>query len=156
MLLSYLHFCLKFVFTLIKLLKRREIFVILSKLCVFFNSYISSHTFIVGICLNLYIYIYIYIIYIYIYIYINIYIYIYIYIFIYIYIYIYIYICIYIYIYLYIYIYIYIYQSKSIFKIFSADAFISLFTNVTNLHINKYKVKSGTLQKFPMRNKPYK
>ena len=30
---------------------------ILSKLCVFFNPYISSHTFIVGICLNLYIYI---------------------------------------------------------------------------------------------------
>ena len=34
MLLSYLYFCLKFVFTLIKLLKRGEIFVILSKLCV--------------------------------------------------------------------------------------------------------------------------
>ena len=60
---------------LIKLLKRREIFVILSKLCAFFNPYISSHTFIVGICLNLYIYIYI-----------NIYIYMYIYIYIYIYI----------------------------------------------------------------------
>ena len=38
-------------------------------MCVFFNPYISGHTFIVGICLNLYIYIYIHI-YIYIYIYI--------------------------------------------------------------------------------------
>ena len=36
MLLSYLYFCLKFVFALIKLLKRREIFVISNKLCVFF------------------------------------------------------------------------------------------------------------------------
>ena len=26
------------------------------------------------------------------------------------------------------------------------------FTNVTNLHINKYKLKSATLQKFPMRH----
>ena len=58
MLLSYLYFCLKFVFTLIKLLKRREIFVISNKLCVFFNPYISSHTFKVGIC---YIYIYVYV-----------------------------------------------------------------------------------------------
>ena len=60
--------------TLVKRLKRREIFVILNKLCVFFcffNPYISSHTFKVGICLNIYIYIYIYIYYIiYIYIYI--------------------------------------------------------------------------------------
>ena len=37
---------------MIKLLKRREIFVILNKLCVFFNPYISSHTFKVGICVN--------------------------------------------------------------------------------------------------------
>ena len=27
-----------------------------------------------------------------------------------------------------------------------------LFTNVTNLHIHKYKVKSAAIQKFPMRN----
>ena len=33
-----------------------------------------------------------------------------------------------------------------------ADAFFSLFTNVKNIHINKYKVKSATLQKFPIRN----
>ena len=78
-----------------KLLKRRELFVVLNKLCVFFYPYISSHTFKVGICLFiLYIYMYIYkyicdyiwyildtIIYIYIYfIYIYIYI-IYIYVF---------------------------------------------------------------------------
>ena len=55
MLLSYLYFCLKFVFTLIKLLKRREIFVILSKLCVFF---------LIHICIYIYIYKYIYILYI--------------------------------------------------------------------------------------------
>ena len=36
-------------------------------MCVFFNPYISVHTFIAGICLNLYIYTHIYI-YIYIYI----------------------------------------------------------------------------------------
>ena len=34
----------------------------------------------------------------------------------------------------------------------SADALFSLFTNVRNSHINKYKVKSATLQKLPMRN----
>ena len=49
--------------------KRREIFVILNKLCVFFLPYISSHTFKVGISLNTNIYIYIYI-YTYIYIFI--------------------------------------------------------------------------------------
>ena len=56
MLLSYLYFCLKFVFTLIKLLKKREIFVILNKLCVFFNPYISSHTFkVVYMCICIYV-----------------------------------------------------------------------------------------------------
>ena len=34
----------------------------------------------------------------------------------------------------------------------SGDAIFSLFTNVTNLHINKHKVKSATLQKFPISN----
>ena len=34
----------------------------------------------------------------------------------------------------------------------SADAFFSLYTTVTNLHINKYKVKSATLQNFPVWN----
>ena len=34
----------------------------------------------------------------------------------------------------------------------SADAFFSLYTNVTNLHINKYKVKSATLQNFSVWN----
>ena len=48
------------------------IFVILNKVRVFFLPYISSHTFKVGICLNMYIYTYIYI-YIYIYIYTPIY-----------------------------------------------------------------------------------
>ena len=36
MLLSNLYFCLQFDVTLTKLLKRREIFVLLNKLCVFF------------------------------------------------------------------------------------------------------------------------
>ena len=36
--------------------------------------------------------------------------------------------------------------------IFSADAFFSLFANATNLHINKYKIKSANLQKLPLRN----
>ena len=34
----------------------------------------------------------------------------------------------------------------------SGDTFFSLFTNVTDLQIYKYKVKSATIQKFPMRN----
>ena len=33
-----------------------------------------------------------------------------------------------------------------------ADAFFSLFTNVTNLHTRKYKGKSAALEKFPKRN----
>ena len=32
-------------------------------------------------------------------------------------------------------------QSKPIFKNISADTFFSLITSITNLHINKYKVK---------------
>ena len=64
-------------FKITKLLKRREIFVILNKICAFFLPYISSYTFKVGICLNIYVYIYVYI-YICIYICICKYIYIYI------------------------------------------------------------------------------
>ena len=56
------------------------------------------------------------------------------------------------YIYIYI-IYIYIILFHILYVVYySADAFFSLFTNSTNLHINKYKVKSATLQKFLMRN----
>ena len=54
MLLSYLYFCLKFVFTVIKLLKRREISALLNKLCVLFLVHIFQVT------LHIYIYIYIY------------------------------------------------------------------------------------------------
>ena len=90
-----------------KLLKRREIFVVLIN-CVFFYSYIWSHTFKVGVCLyiyKIYIYIYIYIYNKYLYVYIYICIYLYICICIYIHIcHMYIYICIYVYIYLYVYI----------------------------------------------------
>ena len=72
----------------------------------------------------------------------------------------YLYICIYIiYIYVYIYIHIHVFrpaQDSSVWlgltSHISADAFFSLFTNVTNLHIQKYKVKSATMQKLPMRN----
>ena len=55
-------------FSLIKLLKRREIFLLLNKLCGFFTIYFSD-TLKVGIYLYIYMYIYIYI-YMYVYIYI--------------------------------------------------------------------------------------
>ena len=46
---------------LTKLLKRREILVVLNELRVLFYPYFLSHTFKAGIWLNIYIYIYIYI-----------------------------------------------------------------------------------------------
>ena len=57
--LNYLYFCLHFDFTLIRLLKRREIFVLLNKSCVFLifypHTYTHTHTH-----TDIYIYIYIY------------------------------------------------------------------------------------------------
>ena len=54
-------FCnLKFCFTMIKLLKWREIFVILDKLCVFIRLIFLSNTLKVEICFKNYIYIHIY------------------------------------------------------------------------------------------------
>ena len=61
MLLSYLYFCLSFeIFILSKLLKRREIFVILNEFCVLVFHIFLINTLKVGI-LYIYIYIYIYI-----------------------------------------------------------------------------------------------
>ena len=73
----------------IKLLKRRKIFVLLNKLCVFLTTYIHIYLYIY-ISLHLYIYIFIYLS-IYPSIYLSIYLYIYLYVYIYTYIYIYIY-----------------------------------------------------------------
>ena len=43
MLQSYLYFCLQFDFTLAKLLKKRGIFVVLNKLCVFYVCYNAAN-----------------------------------------------------------------------------------------------------------------
>ena len=49
-----------------------------------------------------------------------------------------------------------LYKAFKVYKVFKYlkifDIFFNLFTNVTNLHINKYKVKSATLQKFALKN----